>query len=516
MGASAASMMPQAWKQWTGQVVASEFVLKQFLFGSAQSGVFLTERRGAKAIIKLVPEDGASSDLRFSRWELAASLSHPRLLRLFERGRCQLGNHKLLYLVTEFTDENLAELLPERALTAEEAGEMVRSLIDVLGWLHDQGLVHGRIRPSNIMAQGDLLKLSSESICPVGGSAIALKPPSMYDAPELAKASLSPASDIWSFGVLLVESFTQKLPALDSKQGRDPVLPAGLSASAIPARFAEIVRNCLRRDPERRWTIEQVRKNFERSSNGVKESPPKATMVVEAKPAAVVASAAPSWRPFAVPGVLVAIVAGAVVLRQVESKKPADPSDFQPKVSNRLSTAAQVTKTDKPLDSVQPTSPPAPKLEKPAPAAVPKPSPAPETAQQKPTQVPANTPPANKTVKVADQVATLAPEPSIPESPASTSHPGVLHEVTPDVPRSARNTITGTVRVRVHVNVDKSGNVTEAKLEDSGPSAYFARISMKAAQDWKFAAGNATDRAWRLHFQFRRNGTRVVPELITK
>jgi hypothetical protein len=58
--------------------------------------------------------------------------------------------------------------------------------------------------------------------------------------------------------------------------------------------------------------------------------------------------------------------------------------------------------------------------------------------------------------------------------------------------------------------------VTEVKLEDSGPSAYFARISMKAAEEWKFAAADASDRAWRLHFQFRRSGTRVVPEVVTR
>jgi TonB family protein len=515
MGASAASMMPQAWKQWTGQVVASEFVLKQLLSGSAQSGVFLTDRRGARAIIKLVPENGASSDLRFSRWELAASLSHPRLLRLFERGRCQLDNQKFLYLVTEYTDENLAELLPERALTAEEAGEMVRSLIDVLGWLHDQGLVHGRIRPSNIMAQGDLLKLSSESICPIGGSAITLKPPSAYDAPELAKASLSPAADVWSFGVLLVESFTQKLPAFDSKQGRDPALPAGLPDTAIPARFAEIVRNCLRRDPERRWTIDQVRKNFDRSSNGVKDSSPKATAAAEPKPVPVVASAKPSWRRFAVPGVLVAIVAGAVVLRQVESKKPADPTDSQPKVSNRQSNAAQVAKNDKPADNVQPANTPAPKLDVPAPA--PKPDVAPPPAPPKPTAaLPTSSTTKTATKTVAEN--TAANDPSDVPSPSETgaAHPGVVHEVTPEVPHSARNTITGTVRVRVRVNVDKSGNVTEAKLEDSGPSAYFARLSLKAAEEWKFAKADASDRTWRLHFQFRRSGTRVVPEAITR
>jgi len=47
---------------------------------------------------------------------------------------------------------------------------------------------------------------------------------------------------------------------------------------------------------------------------------------------------------------------------------------------------------------------------------------------------------------------------------------GVLHQVLPDVPESASDTIQGTIRVNVRVNVDSSGNVVEADLTSPGPS----------------------------------------------
>ena len=96
------------------------FPLRQYLGGSDHSAVFLTERRGRepqKAAIKLITVDPANTAAQLARWEFAAKLSHPHLLRLFETGSCQLDNVVLLYVVMEYAEENLAQILPQRALT---------------------------------------------------------------------------------------------------------------------------------------------------------------------------------------------------------------------------------------------------------------------------------------------------------------------------------------------------------------------------------------------------------------
>ena len=109
--------MPEAWNSWEGQVLNGEFHLRQYLGASEHSAVFLTEhcKQGLqKAAIKLIPADPQYAELQLSRWRQAAELSHPNLIQLFQMGRCQHGNKELLYLVMEYADEDLAQVLPDR------------------------------------------------------------------------------------------------------------------------------------------------------------------------------------------------------------------------------------------------------------------------------------------------------------------------------------------------------------------------------------------------------------------
>ncbi len=123
---------------------------------------------------------------------------------------------KFHYVVTEYAGEVLSEILPERPLTPAEVKEMLGPIIDALTYLHQKGLVHGRLKPSNIMVVDDQLKLSVENIR--GASAIP-KPPQMldiYDAPEGTFIKVSPASDIWSLGVTHRRSAHPNSPGLES------------------------------------------------------------------------------------------------------------------------------------------------------------------------------------------------------------------------------------------------------------------------------------------------------------
>ena len=95
----------------------------------------------------------------------------------------------------------------------------------------------------------------------------------------------------------------------------------------------------------------------------------------------------------------------------------------------------------------------------------------------------------------------------------------VVHKVLPDVPQSARDTIRGKVRVAVRASVDPSGNVTEAVLDSSGPSRYFANLAMDAARSWKFtmshAEGRTAPREWILRFEFGNETTNAFAEPVT-
>src|SRR5260370_6838854 len=81
---------------------------------------------------------------------------------MFEMVRWQLEKNAVLYVVMEYADENLSLVLSSRPLTAAETREMLPPGLDALRYLHGKGFVHGHLKPANIMATGDQLKVSTD------------------------------------------------------------------------------------------------------------------------------------------------------------------------------------------------------------------------------------------------------------------------------------------------------------------------------------------------------------------
>jgi protein TonB len=105
-----------------------------------------------------------------------------------------------------------------------------------------------------------------------------------------------------------------------------------------------------------------------------------------------------------------------------------------------------------------------------------------------------------------------------PAAPVVTQEPtdaplAPVQKVMPDVPKSARDTITGTIRVSVLVTIDKQGAVIAAKAEDRGPSRYFERLAVDAAKKWTFTPAKlAEKRTMLVKFNFTRNGATANAE----
>jgi TonB family protein len=516
--------MPEAWKQWEGQIIEGRFPLRQYLGGSEHSAVFLTERAEQephRAAIKLILADPASSEIELSHWRAAAQLFHPHLLRLFQTGRCQLDDVSLLYLVMECADEDLSQILPQRALAAEEALDMLAPVLDALGCIHRQGFVHGRLKPSNIMAVGDKIKLSTDSLIRSTETA-KLRKPSVYDPPEAGNGRLSPASDTWSLGITLVETLTQHAPAWERVGHEDPILP-----NSLPAPFAAVTRNCLRRDPILRCTIADISSRL---------YPAKATAAVAAA-IPVSAAAAPPLVPdrslqsfsvpprpaakpqkhvsqpapllgfplsrFLFPAVALGIVLGLFLMVQ----KVWDRGSHSPQVS------VSTPQSGKPQSHAPGKSAKVKSSSSPS-------SSARSTQQHPPASTVKTTSDKQPVNKPADSIAPVASasEPAAhPKSSAGAVVPGeILDQVLPEVPQKARDTIHGTVRVSVRINVDASGNVTSADFDSPGPSQYFADQALAAARRWEFAPAKVDGRnvatEWIVRFEFSQLDTQVFPK----
>ena len=105
--------------------------------------------------------------------------------------------------------------------------------------------------------------------------------------------------------------------------------------------------------------------------------------------------------------------------------------------------------------------------------------------------------------------------PEVPEQPDAPPSP--VNEVIPTVPRSALDTIRGTIRVAVRVTIDSQGAVVDTTAEERGPSRYFERLSLEAAKHWIFTPAQLEDRrVMFVRFNFTRAGATATASLAPK
>jgi TonB family protein len=430
--------------------------------------VFLTATQPSgddseKAAIKLIPAGAVDANHQFLRWKAASELSHPNLIRIFEAGRGQLDGTDLLYIVMEYAEENLSQILPERALTAEETRGMLAPVLRALQFVHDKGFVHGHIRPSNILAVGDEVKLSSDALSMAGERNSGARATSAYDPPEAGTGATLTAADPWQLGMTLIEVLTQRLPAWDRARMSAPQVPA-----AVPEPFREIAGHCLQVDPGKRWRVgeilhcvaadqvQAVRRGSERVEPvrpALRSSQPDARTEKTASATAIAAQQKEfaKW-PYLLGLAAVVVVVLFFMARPKTESAPADDQSTQGSQPAETSTAQEA---------------------------------APSRAARGDTNA---------------------------HTASQDNQNGVVRKVMPQVSPSARRTIQGTIKVRVRVDVDAAGNVAKAKLESAGPSKYFSRVAMEAAREWKFVPAQADEsgaREWKLQFAFSRAKTGV-------
>jgi len=103
------------------------------------------------------------------------------------------------------------------------------------------------------MTISNQLKLSRDTLLPLGQPRPASRQVDEYDAPEARTALVAGSSDVWSLGVTLVEILTQRTPASPQESQGDPMVPP-----TLPQPFLDIARQCLQRDPLLRWNTAQI------------------------------------------------------------------------------------------------------------------------------------------------------------------------------------------------------------------------------------------------------------------
>ena len=220
------------------------------------------------AVKLLRPEVTVDADLaqRFRREALAATvLRHPNIVACLDTGTD--GDQP--YLVMEFVDgEDLAARLRRGGrLEPWQAARIGLDVARALGVAHIRGIVHRDVKPGNILLAADgRAKVTDFGIARLAMDAEATTPGTTlgsvhYFSPEQARgATTTPASDIYSLGLVLYESLTGTRPWSGDTTDAIALARVGVTAPSVralrpevPAALADVVTRALSPQPGDRY-----------------------------------------------------------------------------------------------------------------------------------------------------------------------------------------------------------------------------------------------------------------------
>ncbi|MBV8898219.1 MAG: protein kinase [Acidobacteriaceae bacterium] len=180
-----------------------------------------------RVAIKIVKQSFVSTQQieRFrAERRILAKLDHPNICRLIDGGTTAGG---LPFLVLEFVDgTRIDAYCQEHSLDVPARLELFREVCEAVEYAHAQGIVHRDLKPANVLVSAGgkpkLLDFGIAKITEPGDSPTAtatqfrLATP-QYASPEQMRGQpTTPASDIYSLGVILYELLTGRSPSTDS------------------------------------------------------------------------------------------------------------------------------------------------------------------------------------------------------------------------------------------------------------------------------------------------------------
>jgi serine/threonine protein kinase len=198
--------------------------------------------------------------------ELWAALAHPHLVPVQRAGWWDGAP----YLALEYVPQgSLADRLAGRPYPVRPALRLVAQLAEVVGYLHRQGVVHGNLKPGNVLLAADgIPRLADfhltgglfQGPLPAGDE----EPAGLgYLAPEFvsdAGAEARPYTDVYGLGLILYELLTGRPPfagttareVLEQVRSQDPEPPSRMNSEVTP-HLENFCLRCLRKNPWRRF-----------------------------------------------------------------------------------------------------------------------------------------------------------------------------------------------------------------------------------------------------------------------
>ena len=294
------------------QVFDGRYRVVRKLGTGGMANVYLAEDQelGRSVAIKMLDERHSQDEQFVERFRReaknAAGLSHPNIVSIYDRGQAE-GTY---YIAMEYLEgRTLKELLIARGPTPlAVAIDYARQILSALGFAHRHGIVHRDIKPHNVVVAPDgRLKVTDFGIARSGTSQMtetgSIIGTAQYLSPEQAKgAPVTPASDIYSVGIVLYEMLTGLVPftgdtplEIAMKHLSTTPLPPSEARPDVPHELDSIVLRALAKNPEDRYqSADEMDADLARASLGqavAPETEEAATQVLRGAGAATLASA---------------------------------------------------------------------------------------------------------------------------------------------------------------------------------------------------------------------------------
>jgi serine/threonine protein kinase len=252
------------------QILIDRFVIVRFIAKGGMGEVYEAADcllQGAKVAVKtILPQMAHDPDLQ-QRFEsevlLARQVNHSNLCPIYDIFHCHQPPPSFLFLTMKLlTGETLAARLRRTAsISTREGFAIFKQMAAGLAAIHAAGIVHGDIKPNNIMLDGSgldvrlcitdfgLARAYTRETSPAGN---VLGGTPDYMAPEVHRGlEPSQASDLFALGVVLHQVFTGEKP-LQTCDKSSVVVSPRLNTSRIPSFCVKLITECLDRDPQRR------------------------------------------------------------------------------------------------------------------------------------------------------------------------------------------------------------------------------------------------------------------------
>lgn len=256
--------------------------------GFAEVHLALDKMLERKVAIKiLLPQHASDPDIvkRFIREaRLYAKLEHPNLINIYETG---IAEGTAFIVMRYIMGENLKSYIKKDVKTRLAiTSEVLKSLSEVLDYIHSEGIIHMDIKPANIILEhgGKKIYLADFGTAKPSSSQIRIQTDSImgtpcYISPEQIKNKvIDQRSDIYSLGATMFELVTGK--PLFSADSSDEILykhvnnkPENISniTPEVPKDLKLIISKCLEKDPDNRFqTAIEIRKRIALFKNNTK------------------------------------------------------------------------------------------------------------------------------------------------------------------------------------------------------------------------------------------------------